>query len=282
MKLMDNQKQNSSLSLISYHEEIACLEEIKHSCLKGGNHMTSMQVEYSKLKETQQHNRAMEAQAQRELAETSQHNRATEQETASHNRISEALQSESNAVSLRVGELRAASAVTAAEIKAMTDLEKQKLVNDNQLALKNLDLGYQEYRDKLDRQIEKIKVEAQSKLNDANRTKVMAEIDKLTKETSAMDKQVANDSKRADAALSQAEAALSQAQTAKDNLEEQKYMNEYTIDWKEAELALKKQQNIRQWVDTTTGTITRIASLVPGVGGEDAHTINAMGNEVYP
>lgn len=247
--------------------------EFSNYVMKGGHFMTSMQVEYSKLKETQQHNRAMEAQAQAELNETVAHNRATEQETASHNRALESLQSEANAINKYSAELKAQTDLTTAEIKAKTDLEKQQMINDSQESLKRLDLGYQQYRDKLDRNIEKIKVQAEAELKDKQKQKVMSEIENLEKQTSYIDGQYRNDKAKAEAALKQADASLSQAQTAADRLEEDQYMNEYMIDWREAEISIKRQENVRKWIDTTTQTLTRLENLIPGLGGEDSHTI---------
>lgn len=257
-------------SLTSSRED--CFE-FSQFVMKGGNFMTSMQVEYSKLKETQQHNRAMEAQAQAELNETVAHNRATEQETASHNRALESLQSEANAINKYSAELKANTDLTTAQIKAKTDLEKQRMINDSQEALKRMDLGYQEYRDKLDRNIEKVKVQAEAELKDKQKQKVFAEIEKLEKETSYIDGQWRNDRDKAQAALRQADASLSQAHTAADRLQEDQYMNEYLIDWREAEISLKKQENVRSWINTTTKTLTALEDLIPGLGGEDSHTI---------
>lgn len=145
----------SLIDLISCYEEIAC--QLLNNRIGRRKCMTSMQVEYSKLKESQRHNLAMEQQARAELTETHRanvvreslsrdelneqirhaiasetetyrHNSVSEQEITAHNRATEQLMRDQNAINKYLGELnvqmqreRTVSVATTADLQRVTD-----------------------------------------------------------------------------------------------------------------------------------------------------------------
>jgi hypothetical protein len=163
MKTMDKNF-TSLIDLISYYEEIAY--QLRENRIGRRKCMTSMQVEYSKLKETQRHNLANEQQAQAELAETHRsnvvretlsrdelneqirhavvsetetyrHNSVSEQEIAKHNRATEQLMRDQNAINKYLGELnvqmqreRTVSVATTADLQRVTDAYYKGLQNE--------------------------------------------------------------------------------------------------------------------------------------------------------
>lgn len=154
--------------------------------------MTTMQVEYSKLKETQRHNLATEQQSAAELAETHRsnvvreglsaaelneqirhaiqtetetyrHNVVSEQEITAHNRATEQLMRDQNAINKYLGELnvqmqreRTVSVATTADLQRVTDAYYKGLqteINDR-LAIVT--------ENKAKEELEKLKAETQA------------------------------------------------------------------------------------------------------------------------
>lgn len=189
MKTMDKIKL-SLIDLISYYEEIAY--QLLKNRIGRRSLMTSMQVEYSKLKETQRHNLATESQAQAELTETHRanvvretlgrdelneqirhaiasetetyrHNSVSEQEIAQHNRATEQLMRDQNAINRYLGELnvqmqkeRTVSVATTADLQRVTDAYYKGLqteINDRLATVTE---------NKAKQELEKLKAETQN------------------------------------------------------------------------------------------------------------------------
>lgn len=232
--------------------------------------MTSMQVEYSKLKETQKHNRAMEQQQANELAETQLHNRNVEFETAKHNRMSEDLTAASNEVSKYVADMRAYGTITAAEINAASAEKRQEMINESNETLKNLQIAADKQIARADRAVKWAQTKAEN-------TKKAKEVELLAKQIDGYSQSLENATMQAVAATQNANTNLArlgidqsevQRKASRDEWEQQTAAANTAL--REAELDHKKINDTWNMILKTVSTIADVANpLDDAIHGSD-------------
>lgn len=259
--------------------------------MKGGNFMTSMQVEYSKLKEAQRHNLATEQQQVAELEETKSYHAGqlylsgkqldesirhnitseteimrnhlvSEAEIARHNRISEDLQRAQNETNRYVAELKAATNVKTTQMRNMSAEEQTLWTNSVKQTIADQDRAQEKTIAEANRMVDWYR----AMTSDA---KVQKEIEKLQLEIDNYSSYVSNEGKKANAAFDSAQAALLQAQNAKDRNEEEKYLHDWQMQldkwYADIYLANAKQDSWSQALADVNSTLTTVVNaLKPG------------------
>lgn len=271
-----------------------------NTSLKGGSLMTSMQVEYSKLKEQQRHNVATELQQVAELQETKsyhagqlylsgseldekiRHNIAeetelmrshmvSEQEINRHNKISEALQQAANETNRYVAELNAQTNVTTTQMRNWSAEQQTMWTNSSKETIAKLDRAQTAEIKEAERMIEWYKAQT----NDA---KVRKEIELLQKDIDNYNWKMSNATKQANAAWEQALTAQQNAETNAGRLEEDKYMHDWQmkLDKYYADLA-QIETNQKGWATASKSVSDLLRAVTGAVTGNSGSDSSSQG-----